>query len=257
MLKRILSTLIFIPIFIFCLQKEFFFTLMISVIAGICLIEFNKMSKNKSLFSVLSTILGISFVFCFYLVKIDIVPLFLFLSLFLFFILHLNQKSDEINIDSLWKSLLGIIYISMLLGFIIKIRMFPDGIKYILILFIGTWGFDVGAYFSGVYLGKHKFFSNISPKKTIEGVVGGIVLNMLLLLFMRFFYSDIFLNNCILLCLILSISGLMGDISESIIKRNFKVKDSGNIIPGHGGMLDVIDSLLFAAPCLYYYLKFF
>lgn len=120
------------------------------------------------------------------------------------------------------------------------------GFEYLLLLALATYGSDTGAYFTGVTLGKHKLIPRLSPKKTIEGSIGGIVLGTILSVSYASYLGVIEMNPILILaCFVLTISGQMGDLVFSAIKRHFGVKDYSNILPGHGGILDRIDSILF------------
>ena len=120
------------------------------------------------------------------------------------------------------------------------------------------WLADAGAYFTGTFLGKHKLCPEISPKKTVEGVIGGVVVCVLAICAVGFVFSEWIFNgtvtvnygNLILLSLIGSIFSVMGDLSFSLVKRVFKIKDYGTLIPGHGGVLDRFDSVVFVSPFL-------
>jgi len=121
------------------------------------------------------------------------------------------------------------------------------------ILFL-IWANDVGAYFIGKSLGKHKLFERISPKKTWEGSIGGLVTAMIFTYLLHYFYGIYSIPVWMGLCIIVVISGSLGDLVESMIKRTLQVKDSGMLLPGHGGFLDRFDALIFAIPFVYLYL---
>ncbi|WP_018341903.1 phosphatidate cytidylyltransferase [Cytophaga aurantiaca] len=122
------------------------------------------------------------------------------------------------------------------------------------ILFL-IWANDVGAYFVGKSLGKHKLFERISPKKTWEGSIGGLVTAMIFTYLLSYFYGIYSIPVWMGLCVIVVISGSLGDLVESMIKRTLNVKDSGTLLPGHGGFLDRFDALIFAIPFIYLYLS--
>ena len=133
-----------------------------------------------------------------------------------------------------------------------------EGVFYIVIALISAWGTDTAAYFSGYYLGKRKLCPKISPKKTVEGAIGGVLGCMVLNLVAAMIYNltlpqgqhyNIFITLPI--SLLLSIAGMCGDLCASVIKRNFDIKDFGNIMPGHGGVMDRFDSVVFTAPVLF------
>jgi phosphatidate cytidylyltransferase len=122
---------------------------------------------------------------------------------------------------------------------------------FILCMFILIWTNDTGAYLSGMALGKHPFFPRISPKKTWEGTIGGFILTIIVSFVLSKFLLEIDWLMALLLGAIVSIFATLGDLVESMLKREAGVKDSGNILPGHGGILDRFDSLLFVAPAVY------
>ncbi len=129
------------------------------------------------------------------------------------------------------------------------------GLFYVILTLCGAWLADSGAYFAGTFFGKHKLCPNISPKKTIEGLIGGVITNGLIFIILGFGYSkiastiiDINYIALFILGMICALMGLLGDLSASLIKRQTGIKDYGNIMPGHGGVLDRFDSVLFVAP---------
>jgi phosphatidate cytidylyltransferase len=133
----------------------------------------------------------------------------------------------------------------------------PPGVWWVLVLLLGVWGFDGAAFFSGRYLGRHKLAPRISPGKTWEGVAGGLVVSILAGLVLTVIPLGVPWYFAILLGLLIGAASTLGDLAESVIKRQMHVKDSGQIMPGHGGMLDRIDSLLFAAIVVYLFALFF
>lgn len=126
---------------------------------------------------------------------------------------------------------------------------------YLVLTFVGmVWASDTGAYLSGVTMGKHKLFPRISPKKSWEGFIGGVVLTLLLGWGISYF-SSLTLFQLIGMALIVSILGTLGDLIESMLKRSVGVKDSGSLMPGHGGILDRFDAYVLAAPMVYFFLQ--
>jgi len=133
---------------------------------------------------------------------------------------------------------------------------------YVVMAFFGAWFTDVGAYFVGSFIGKHKLCPNISPKKTVEGAIGGIIANIGLMMLLGLLYNSIFFQlqltmSYLALAIIggiASVLSMIGDLSFSIIKRIYNVKDFGNLIPGHGGMLDRFDSVIIVGPFIYLFL---
>lgn len=140
------------------------------------------------------------------------------------------------------------------------------GLMYLILGLGGAWIADTAAYFSGTFFGKHKLCPAVSPKKTIEGFVGGIVVTGLLFILINFIYSKILPGvsdytvsvnylEVFLLGVALAVVGTIGDLSASVLKRQCNIKDYGNIMPGHGGAMDRFDSVLFVAPCFYAFIS--
>ncbi|MGH7231459.1 MAG: phosphatidate cytidylyltransferase [Nitrospiraceae bacterium] len=149
----------------------------------------------------------------------------------------------------------GILYIGFSLGHLLLIRALPDAAFLIFFVVLITWAGDTGAYYAGVHLGHRKLAPTISPNKTIEGLMGGVILAIVAAFAARFWFLPSFTTaDCLATGVLLAAAGVLGDLSESALKRSAGVKDSGTMIPAHGGMLDRVDSLLFTAPAFYYYM---
>jgi phosphatidate cytidylyltransferase len=162
------------------------------------------------------------------------------------------------TISHMGMALFGILFIGFLLAYVSLIRNMPNGRTWVLFLIITVWAGDISALLSGSFLGKHKLYPKISPNKTFEGLGGAIVGSIIVALaFSWLFIPNLKMGFCILLALGLGILGQLGDFTESMLKRSAQVKDSGTLIPGHGGMLDRLDSFLFSAPFLHYSLLYF
>ena len=148
----------------------------------------------------------------------------------------------------------GILYIAILLGHFILLRKLDHGIALVFFVLLVTWLADTGGFMVGKSLGTHPLAPKLSPKKTVEGLFGGILYALLGAILGHFWFLSFFsLSQCAMLGVALALIGALGDLGESAIKRSVSIKDSGTIIPGHGGVLDRIDSLLFTGPALYYY----
>ena len=146
----------------------------------------------------------------------------------------------------------GLLYVPVLMAPLALIRQQPDGLALIFLLLASTWLGDTGAYFAGRAFGKTPLFPRVSPKKTREGVVGGLLLAVVGACVVKLVGNpNLSWPAVIALGVLLDIAGVVGDLAESMLKRAFGVKDSGWIMPGHGGILDRIDSLLFSGPLLW------
>jgi phosphatidate cytidylyltransferase len=119
-----------------------------------------------------------------------------------------------------------------------------------------TWIYDTGAYLTGITLGKHKLFERISPKKTWEGTIGGIVVALAATVGFYFLTEGIQLIHLLMLTILVILFGTFGDLSESLLKRSLNLKDSGKILPGHGGILDRFDTIFVSAPFVFLYFIF-
>lgn len=155
------------------------------------------------------------------------------------------------------KQLLAVIYIPLFLSYLVMIRNGNDGISWIFFLLLVVFSGDTGAFYTGSYLGRHKLCPAVSPNKTIEGSIGGLAANVCSgALFKIFFFPLLQWNLSILFFLCIGVAGQVGDLFESKLKRVANIKDSGSLLPGHGGFLDRIDALLFAAPVAYLFKEY-
>ncbi len=154
--------------------------------------------------------------------------------------------------DRLARLLLGAVYVGGLFAFLPLIRRLDDGVGWLFVLLAASWLGDTGAYFAGRTLGRRKLAPRLSPKKTWEGAIGGFVTAMAGAVLFGWLF-DLQASWIVMAALggVLDIFGVLGDLAESLLKRAFGVKDSGGILPGHGGILDRVDSVLFAGPVLY------
>lgn len=151
----------------------------------------------------------------------------------------------------------GMLYIGLTLSFLVLLRLLQDGESLLFFLLLVTWAADTGAYYVGTLYGRRKLAPKISPKKTVEGLAGGFVGAAIVACVARWtFLAEFSLVDTLILAVLLTAAGVWGDLVESAIKRSAGVKDSGGLLPGHGGMLDRLDSLLFTAPAFYYYVTF-
>jgi len=166
-------------------------------------------------------------------------------------------KFDASVSGIVFKQVLAVIYIPLLLSYLVMIRNGNDGISWIFFVLLVVFMGDTGAFYAGSYLGRHKLCPAVSPNKTIEGSVGGLAANVCSgALFKIFFFPLFQWNLSILFFLCIGVAGQAGDLFESQLKRVGNIKDSGSLLPGHGGVLDRIDALLFAAPVAYFFKEY-
>lgn len=173
------------------------------------------------------------------------------------------------SIEQACVSMAGIFYVSLPFSHLILLRFagadfvlssplgnMPQGCALIWLAFLGTWASDTFAFFTGSFCGRHKLCPDISPNKTVEGFVGGMIGTVLVTAAAGALFG-FFWPHMIVLGILLAATATLGDLVESTIKRHTGIKDSGSIIPGHGGVLDRFDSIMFTVPLVYYYVQIF
>ncbi|MEA3279041.1 MAG: phosphatidate cytidylyltransferase [Thermodesulfobacteriota bacterium] len=166
-------------------------------------------------------------------------------------------RSDPLALEAIARQVIGIIYIPLFLSCLVLIRNGSDGVKWVFFLLLLVFACDTGAYYIGTYMGRRKLCPSISPGKTVEGSIGGIAASLGAgLIFKNFFLPQMPWGSIMLFCLSIAVVGQVGDLFESALKRSANVKDSGAILPGHGGILDRIDALLFAAPVAFFFKEY-
>jgi phosphatidate cytidylyltransferase len=184
-------------------------------------------------------------------------PFFVLALLILSVLFMVTTKDLSSTFSKMGMALFGILFIGFLLAYVSLIWNMTNGRLWVLFLTVTIWAGDIFALLSGSFFGRHKLYPKISPNKTFEGLGGAIVGSIIVALaFSLLFISHLEIGSCILLAIGLGIFGQLGDFTESMLKRSAQVKDSGTLIPGHGGMLDRLDSFLFSAPFLYYSLLY-
>ena len=161
------------------------------------------------------------------------------------------------KVNEIFCAVAGLAYVVVLMSFIYKVRMLNDGLYIIPLIFICAWGNDTCAYCVGMLIGKHKMFPRLSPKKSVEGFIGGIAGAVLLgLIYGHIFGTHLIslsvpMRDCAIIAGVGALIAVVGDLAASAIKRDTGIKDYGRLIPGHGGILDRFDSILFTAPVVY------
>lgn len=260
-LKRVITALFLVPAVVFIVHYTAAIWLLLSVILIIliALAEYNRLSAVKHgdrLSDFLVLLFGAATPILFFVGASSYVLALAMIAAFAFFALGMIRSSEfkEVFLNTAVRTF-GVIYIALPFSYFILLRNMENGGKWILLLFTVIWANDTFAMLAGKTLGKHKLSPMISPGKTVEGAVGGLVGGgVAALLYNNFFPVGLGFGSVLLLSVIIGVVGIFGDLFESVIKRAAGAKDSGTIIPGHGGMLDRVDSLVFAVPLLYYYL---
>jgi len=178
-------------------------------------------------------------------------------STLIFFVLQFIRKDSSQAIVGISTTLFGIFYVSWFFSFLIKIRFLPQGtLLCAFLLFVTKMG-DIGAYTIGKTMGKRQLIKRISPKKTLEGALGGLGFSVMAATISKLYLDFIPFIHLLAMGILIGIVAQLGDLCESLIKRDCQVKDSGAHLPGLGGILDIIDSIIFTSPIFYYYLIYF
>lgn len=258
MSKRLLPSLIISVITVFAIIYYPLCGLFATLLIIFALYEFFYMVEKKGvrLFKAAGLILGafIPITISFRLgVQEGLQFFFIVVALFALFILELTKKDTHQAVLSLSATVFGVIYISWCFSFIIRIRQLPEGALLTGFLIFVTKSSDVGAYLVGKKFGRTSLIKRISPKKSLEGAVGGFFTSIGVGIIYSFFIESIGFMEKFFLIIILAFISQLGDLFESLLKRDCQVKDSGKLLFGMGGVLDVIDSLIFTAPTFYLY----
>jgi phosphatidate cytidylyltransferase len=260
---RILSALIGIPILlILAYTGGIPLLIFIILLAGIALFELQRICRKMNLQIPHLLLYGSAVIFPLiaFFAPAEDEGSFLFAGLVIYLLLHLMLlvfSFPKYGLGDLAASYLGICYISVLLSCLILIRKIePYGFDILLLVFILTWICDIGAYFIGMRFGRRQLAPEVSPHKTIEGSVGGLLFCLVGALLFQLFYPLFPGKLTLLFGLLIGFVVQIGDLVESALKRIAKIKDAGDLIPGHGGILDRFDSILFSAPAAYLFIKF-
>jgi phosphatidate cytidylyltransferase len=269
LLPRVLVGVVGIPLLAFAaVTGGPFLLILIDLMIVLALWEFYRLLKSKGIRP--HTILGIGGgLFLSWLVYFqwDIgaraLLTFVLMAVMLASLVRREGKGSIINMAG---TLLGVLYVGLLSCYFLLLRELPSQMGYhqrdggwiLLAVFIITWVYDTAAYGVGLRWGKHPLLPRVSPKKSIEGAVGGLFWALLaaLLLSRLIFQELLTLRDFLVMALIAGLIGPLGDLVESMIKRDAQAKDTSRILPGHGGILDRFDSLLFIVPTVYWYLKY-
>jgi len=267
LMKRVSVAALFIPLFLFILIKGgIYLSSLFLVIANLSFLEYiNIFFKDKDIkFKSFYFFLFFSYTIFFFIFNMNstllIISIYLFLILGFGIFLLENKKNLKGFTDYIAKFLLGYVYLMLPLYLLIKgdviARAIGFGYHFILFYTLIIWINDTMAYFSGRLLGKHHF-SFISPKKTIEGVIGGVLFSIIFSIIYHYYFNFLSLKHVIIISFLVSIIAVSGDLFESALKRDKGIKDSSNIIPGHGGILDRFDAFIYTAAIYYLYFYLF
>lgn len=266
--RRLFTALIGIPITIYVINYgEWLFAAAILILTLLAWHEFYVMLQNKNIriFYNLGFLTNVLILGCAWLGNPNEIIMILFLAT-LFILLKVVVSGNKFTIADAAFSLLGIMYIGISFSHLLLLRYsdsslnivtswgaLSGGTAYLWLAFIGTWANDTFAYFVGSRFGRHKLCPAISPAKTIEGALGGMLGSILVILALGELFK-VSVGQSLVMGILVGLAAPIGDLTESAIKRFANVKDSGRILPGHGGILDRFDSILFVVPVIYYFL---
>jgi phosphatidate cytidylyltransferase len=264
--QRIIAALIAVPIVLFAIwYNHWTFFALFTIIAVLTQLEFYKLLRldDHLPLAAWGTFCGATIITLTFFVELEVISFrYYYLVVPLLtttFFIKLYKKKDEKPFANLGYTFLGIIYVAM--PFALLIELIVDVNQYKPLLVVGIllilWANDSGAYFAGRALGKRKLFERISPKKTWEGFIGGALLSFLVALLISEYFDVVTRTEWLAVSLIIVITGTLGDLVESLFKRSISIKDSGSVIPGHGGFLDRFDGLLLSLPFIVTFFKLF
>src|SRR5262245_18757174 len=256
--KRVVTAVVFLPPFYWMISRApgWVFVLFIMTVSGLALWELLRLYEGAGwpMYTPLAIGLGVLVTGSFALPASPIVPgAFLALAVAALLSAPLVTRERPVT-EPAALTLVAMVYVSWFLGHVLGLHRRPEGDFLVLFLVTVTWLGETAAYVVGSTLGRHKLAPVISPRKTIEGALAQLIASVLGALGARaWFFSGLSVESAIVVGLLLGVVGQIGDLIESGIKRSLNTKDTGGLIPGHGGMLDRVDSLLVNTPVLFYY----
>lgn len=261
-LKRFISGIAFgvavIAAVLFLNVRGFFFAAVVLIALSVYEI-YGIFDMQRYSFFILPEILSVSTAFALIFLTPGIMPFIVFFSCFLIFVKNVLFFGKDAG-KSIFIDVFSVFYAGVFIAFVPKILQLSGGKPLLILLLIIIWASDIFAYYGGRHFGRHKLFPSLSPGKTVEGALAGVAGAFLTALVFRIFSDDcqrFAFTSFAVLSLSAIFAGIFGDLTESLLKRIGGKKDSGAIIPGHGGILDRIDSLVLAAPFFYYIAAFY
>ncbi|MCZ6765669.1 MAG: phosphatidate cytidylyltransferase [bacterium] len=265
---RVAASVVFIPCFIVITNTGgYHYLLLIMLLVAVAMGEFYTMMEFKGTrpYKAIGILCGVALSYYVFLADGMYSNLFLTLAVLTLMGMELTRRGTNLAVYHISVTILGVIYVAFLGSHLVLLRELPlalnldynMGASFVFLAFIITWAGDTGAYIVGSTLGKHRLIPRVSEKKTKEGSVGGLLFSVVAALIARATvapYLDLW--HALFLGFLAGIVGQLGDLFESMIKRDAAVKNTSDLLPGHGGVLDRFDSLLFTSPVIYYFLKF-
>jgi phosphatidate cytidylyltransferase len=258
-LKRWATGVIVVPILFLTIAygAETLFTLLIIIAALVGVTEYNRMVFGTGLWLEKVETLAVALLILIAAAVRDRALLVAVLAFAVMVILMLNLlriRQEGLDMSRVGKVILGVMYVPLLMSHFILIRQEPEGIRWIFFILVLAFSGDIAAYYVGRGIGRRKLLPEVSPGKTVEGTIGlfaGSIIGCIL--FRQLFFPILPVLHTVILGLVGSVAGQLGDLCESALKRTAGVKDSGTLLPGHGGILDRLDCLMFITPFVYYY----
>jgi phosphatidate cytidylyltransferase len=267
-MRRVLSAIVFLPIFWIIVKKFGYipYHLLMGTAAAVALFELYRLAESRGCrcSRIVGGLVMLLFLAAFISPEIRI-EYALLAGLFIIPLATLRRGGEWAPaLGDIATTLFGATFIGTLFGYIIGLRLLngpprgeETGSDLVFLLFFVVWASDTAAYYTGSTIGRTPLAPQVSPKKTVEGAVGGVIGALAATFVARaWFMHWLSLIDCLVLGLLLGVIGILGDLVESMLKRGAGVKDSASVVPGHGGILDRVDSVLYAAPVLYYYYLF-
>lgn len=262
--KRIINSVLILSLvgIIVFFFPNWVFSILASSMIGFALLEFFSLVEKRGIFvyKYFGIIIGMLVPAIIYFQMgtegyFELEPFFIIIACLFIFVLQFIRRDSSHALVSIAVTMFGLLYIAWFFSFFIKIKFLPQGGLLVTFLVLTTKMGDVGAYFIGKTIGRHNLIPRISPKKTVEGTVGGLVFSVLTAVTSKGYLPNFSYAHLVTLGMLLGVLAQVGDLAESLLKRDCDVKDSGNNLSGFGGVFDLIDSLLFTTPIFYFYLK--
>ncbi|MBQ3181189.1 MAG: phosphatidate cytidylyltransferase [Clostridia bacterium] len=260
---RLISAIVLIALVLTALflASEWVVALLVSGVTYVVMYELTKVfNLNRK-----RTLTAVNFVFATvfmafgYIAPLKFIPIFVVLYIIALMTIAILDN-ERVSFSDVMTSVFLLFYSVALLMHLTFIRKSDNGIALLFLTLMGAYVTDSGAYFVGIFLGKHKLIEKVSPNKTVEGAIGGILAAVVSFIIYGVVVNhlgyDVNFLNLLILSVLCAVAAQLGDLSASVMKRSFQVKDFGHVIPGHGGIVDRVDSLMFVAPVVYHFVTF-
>lgn len=263
MRKRILNSVLILTLvaLITFYFPNWVFSLLASAMIGVALFEFLNMAESRGVFvyKYFTIVLGMLVPVIIYFQMgtegyFTLEPFFIVIACLFLFVLQFTRRDPSEALVSIAVTVFGLLYIAWFFSFFVKLKFLPHGSLLVAFVVLVTKMGDVGAYFVGGYMGKRSLIPRISPHKTVEGTIGGLLFSVGSALASKTYLPSFHFTHLLLLGVLLGILAQVGDLAESLLKRACGAKDSGKNLSGFGGMLDLMDSLIFTTPIFYFYI---